>query len=382
MPSIPLALLSVLLAAAAPPARAVDITASDGTKLTATHFPAAGPGPAVLLMHMCNTTRSSWEPVARQLSAAGIHALTVDNRGFGESGGPRFTGARPEVQRALRQQWAGDFDAALAWLASQPGVDRTRIGAGGGSCGVDNAVKFASRHADVRSLVLLAGPTDQAGLDFLASNPWLPVFTAAAADDRYDLQAPEMMRFLAEVSGNSRNQFVGFERGGHGTELFDPHPDLPRQIVTFLVDTLITAPADASAPVSRRATAASALWAAVAQPGGAGKATQVFREARRRDPAAFVFPEPILNGLAYARLRDGDVDDAIALFALNVEAYPASANAQDSLADGYLAAGRHDLALAAAQKCLELLPADPLDDEFKAQVRQAAEDKIAKLKPR
>ena|SRR5438552_13172584 len=91
MKPLVLVLLMVSPAVAAPPApRDVDITAPDGVKLKATYFAAARPGPAVLLLHMCITTRASWEPVARQLSAVGISALTIDNRGFGESGGPRF----------------------------------------------------------------------------------------------------------------------------------------------------------------------------------------------------------------------------------------------------------------------------------------------------
>ena len=59
---------------------------------------------------------------------------------------------------------------------------------------------------------------------------------------------------------------------------------------------------------------------------------------------------------------------------------PTSANAQDSLADGYVAMGQNDLALAAEQKCLELLAADKINDQFKQQLRHAAEEKIAKLK--
>src|SRR5437016_7819989 len=101
----PLMLLLVLswsaVAAAPPVGREVEIIASDGTSLKATYFAAARPGPAVLLMHMCITTRASWESVAKPLSAAGISALMIDNRGFGESGGPRFDPAKPEVQRQL-----------------------------------------------------------------------------------------------------------------------------------------------------------------------------------------------------------------------------------------------------------------------------------------
>ncbi len=68
------------------------------------------------------------------------------------------------------------------------------------------------------------------------------------------------------------------------------------------------------------------------------------------------------------------------MFRLNVEAYPTSANAHDSLADGYIANGQNDLALAAEEKCLELLPPDTINPQFKAALRQVAEQKIAKLK--
>ena len=67
--------------------RIVDLTAADGTKLKATFFAAAKPGPGVLLLHQCNGDRKGWDGLAQQLSAAGINVLTVDNRGFGESGG-------------------------------------------------------------------------------------------------------------------------------------------------------------------------------------------------------------------------------------------------------------------------------------------------------
>lgn len=368
-------------AAAAPPdARDVDIIAADGTALKATFFAAARPGPAVLLMHMCITTRTSWAPVAEQLRAAGISALTIDNRGFGESGGPRFESGTPEVQRQLNEQWPGDFDAAFAWLVNQPGVDKSRIGLGGASCGVHNAVRLASRHPEVRALVLLAGGTDAAGMKYLDANAWLPMFTAAAADDEFDSQAPQLMRWFAEVSGNPRNRFVGFTDGRHGTEIFGPHPELPRQIVAWLVDTLAKSPANPAARFTRRKTAMSDFWAVATQRNAAANATRLFRDARQRDPTVVLFPEFVLNQLAYARLQGGDTDDAVELFKLNVEAYPTSANAQDSLADGYAARGQDDLALAAEQKCLELLPADKIDDRTKAALRQAAEQKLAKLK--
>ena len=373
-------LLSVGIAySQAPSAKDVDIIAPDGTKLRATFF-AAKPGPGVLLLHMCNTARKSWEPVAKELAEKGINALTIDNRGFGESGGPRFEGASPEVLKQLNKKWPGDFEAAYDYLVAQPRVDKARIAVGGGSCGVTNALALAEQHADVKALVLLAGSTDLVGIDYIAHKPEMPIFTAAAADDEYNPATLQLMQWFSEISGNPRTKFSGFKDGRHGTEIFGPHPELVDQIAAFLVDTLVTSPVDLKAAITPRKTPASEFWTLVNQPKGATKAAAVFHEARQRDPKAFVFPEFPINLLGYARIQAGAKDEAIELFKLNIEAYPASANAQDSLSDGYLAAGKNDLALAAEQKCLELLPTDTNGVQFKTQLEQVAKEKIAKLK--
>ena len=387
--------------------RDIDLTASDGIHLKATFYAAnrsGHPTPAVMLLHMCNTDRKSWTPVAEQLATTGISALTIDNRGFGESVDPRQQGASREVQRQIAEKWPGDFDTTFAWLLSQPGVDKNRIGGGGGSCGVNNVVKLASRHPEIRSLVLLAGPADPTGVNYLRQNAWIPLFTAAAADDEYMSDAPQLMRWYVDVTGNPRSKSVGFKDGRHGTEIFGPHPELPKQIVAFYVDTLEKNPAVANAKFTPKTTPASQFWTAASEPGGASRAAQVFHDARRRDPDAFVFPESMVNVLGYERIQAGGIHvvganlpaqntappsasdaaqakaDALTLFKLNAEAYPESANAQDSLADAYLANGQKTEALAAEEKCLELLPNDKANDQFKAQLRQAADEKIAKLK--
>ena len=376
-------LVAGLPAVAAEPAgpRPVDVSAPDGTKLKATYYAAAKPGPGVLLLHMCNSNRKAWEPVGRQLSAAGIHALALDYRGYGESGGERFENDGQKQRQVVTEKWPGDVDAAFAALLGQPGVDPKRIGAGGGSCGVDEAIQLARRHPEVGSLVLLAGGTNRQGREFLQRTRWLPVFAAAAADDQYDADALRSMQWLADLSGNPRNKFVGFPDGRHGTEIFEPHPELPRQIVEWYVDTLVKAPADSKAAVAPRRTPTSEFWAVLDAPGGVGKAVQMFRDARQRDPKAYLFPEGIMNQVAYERMQSGQAQDAIELFKLNTEAYPSSANTYDSLGDGYLAAGQNELALQATQKCLELLPADKIGEEAKKLIRQSSEQKLAKLKP-
>lgn len=373
-------LTSVLLFAAvgfAQSQKDVDIPAPDGIKLRATFFTAAKPGPGVMLLHMCNTTRKSWEPVAKGLSERGINALTIDNRGFGESGGPRFEGGTTEVLNGLREKWPADFEAAYQFLASQPGVDKNRIALGGGSCGVTNAVKLAESHPDLKALVLLAGNTDVRGYNFLLNHPQIAIFAAAAADDEYDSTAEQLMQWTSEISQNPRSKFEGFPNGKHGTEIFGPHPELVQHIVAFFSDTLSS---NSKGAVTPRKTPAAEFWMAANEKGGGARAAQMFHDARSHDPKAVPFAEFPMNLLAYDRLQSSDKEDAVELFKLNAEAYPKSANAQDSLSDGYLATGQKDLALAAEEKCLELLPGDPANADFKAQLKRAAEEKVAKLK--
>ena len=103
----------LLLAAVPPPPspapRAVDLTAPDGKVLKATFFAAPAPGPGAILFEQSNRDRNSWAGVAGQFAAAGIHVLTVDMRGRGNTGGSGY--ADPNREKA-RQTRVGDLDTA------------------------------------------------------------------------------------------------------------------------------------------------------------------------------------------------------------------------------------------------------------------------------
>jgi tetratricopeptide (TPR) repeat protein len=68
------------------------------------------------------------------------------------------------------------------------------------------------------------------------------------------------------------------------------------------------------------------------------------------------FPEGLMNELGYALLRRAKRAEAVAAFTLNVDAFPRSANAQDSLGEAYAAAGDTARAIASYERSLELDP--------------------------
>jgi len=376
--SAPLLALALLAAPAAATGVPVALSAPDGVKLAATYWAADRPGPGVLLLHMCNSDRSAWNGLGEKLAAAGIHALALDFRSYGESGGEAPEGFGAERQRWIDDKWPGDVDAAFGYLESRPGVDRSRMGAAGGSCGVNQAVQLARRHPEVRTLALLAGTANRAGETFLEDNDWMPLFGAAAHDDG---NAVEMMEWTLALAGNPANVVRSYPDGGHGTQIFAVHDDLEPAIVEWFEEHLARHPASRPAPGEQRAerprTPTLELWDELHEPGGGQRVLVRFTAARENDATLPLPPEAAVNLLGYELLNEDRGEDAIAVLRLNVAAHPASPNTYDSLGDIYLALGDPGRAAEMARKTLEALPDDPArDTDFDRLLREAARGKL------
>jgi len=361
-----------------PAPRVVDLKAADGTKLKATYFAAAKPGPGVLLLHQCNQQRKNWDDLAGRLAGTGINVLTLDYRGYGESGGTPYKDlAQDEVTKVVTEKWPGDVDTAFSYLVAQPGVTRGTVGAGGASCGVNQSIQLARRHPEVKSLVLLSGNTDRDGRGFLWRSEKLPMMLGAADDDG---AAVEVMQWLFELSMNPGSKFVHYTSGGHGTEMFAAHKELPGTIVDWYVQTLVKTPGSAPAVSVLSKRGAPVILEAIDLPGGASAIAERLAEARRRHPKANLFSEAIANQLGYEHLQSGDSQGAVEILKLNAVAYPNSPNVYDSLSDAYLADGQKDLARENAKKALELLKSDTTDPEAQRKaIQESAETKLKQL---
>jgi len=385
----------------------VDLKSTDGTLLKATFFAAGKPGPGVLLFHQSNRPRTSWDDVAQQLAAAGINTLTIDERGYGESGG----------KKEAREMYQGaDLDAAFVYLVSQPSVKRDVIGAGGaGWLGVDDSVETARRHsAEVKSLLLMSGETLLPQLRFLRQASQLPGLFVVSDDDEYP-PTVEAMEWLYDCSASPQKQFIHYigpkapwlwyetsnatkvpATGSHGTDLFKRHPELPATIVDWFVTTLIRTPGHAPAD----AVASAAILNEIEMPGGLARVAQRLMEARRKDPNAQLWPEVNLDIIGEDHTREADVEKkaghlreaememkaGIEVFKLNLLAYPDSADAHYNLADAYLQVGDKALARQYAEKALAMIDshAAPLSswsdtEQRRAEIRSAVEDVLKKL---
>jgi tetratricopeptide (TPR) repeat protein/Spy/CpxP family protein refolding chaperone len=397
--------------------RVVDLKASDGTVLKASYFAAAKPGPGVLLLHQSNRTRKSWDELAGQLAAAGINTLTLDMRGFGESGGMPNTKLTDEERAKVRAMRTGDVETALQYLAVQPGVKREIIGVGGaGEFGVGRSVEVARQHsAEVKSLVLLSGETLQDGLQFLRQASQLPGLFVVADDDEYP-PTVEAMEWLYINSSSPGKKFVHYSaaqdapwiwyetsdaskvpaKGGHGTDMFKPHPELPGLIVDWFVTTLIKTPGHAPADALASAAILNQLWTSE----GVVRVKQQLMEARQRDPQVQLWPEVNVDIIGEDHVREGEserkagqlrearmqIDTAIEIFKLNLLAYSDSADAHYNLADAYLKNGQKDLARQYAEKALAMIDSHkaPLSswsdtEQRRAEIRSGVQDTLKEL---
>jgi hypothetical protein len=367
--------------------RLVDIKSTNGTILHGTYFAAPKPGPGVLLFHQSNRTRKSWDDIGRRLAAAGITALTIDT----------------DPNKTRRQRWPGDLDAAFGFLASQPGVNGNVIGIGGaGVIGVEDSVETARLHpAEVKSLVLLSGETES--LEFLRQASQLPELFVADDNDEYPpiVEAMELLYVTASSPGRKFVHYAASHEapwlwyepfdigkvpatGGHGTDMFRVHRELPGIIVDWFVTTLIKTPGHAPADT----VACASVIKQIQMPGGVAQVTQQLIEDRRKDPDAQLFPEITVSTIGQDYMRAGEAKSAVEVLKLVLLAYPESADANETLGETYLADGQKDLARKHAEKALAVLDSHKLPasswtdtEQYRGEIRRGAEKILKQLTP-
>lgn len=87
---------------------------------------------------------------------------------------------------------------------------------------------------------------------------------------------------------------------------------------------------------------------------GVGSARARHRTLLASRPDSVHFGESLLNTLGYLFLSEERVEEAIAVFEMNVEAYPEAPNPYDSLGDAYSEAGRLEDARRSYERAVEL----------------------------
>ncbi|WP_430390171.1 tetratricopeptide repeat protein [Dyella sp. 20L07] len=119
---------------------------------------------------------------------------------------------------------------------------------------------------------------------------------------------------------------------------------------------------------------------ALTQQGKAASIKSMYQVACADEPLEHCIDQDAFNNRAYNELKAKRPDIAIVLFDLVAWSHPTSANAQDSLADGYVALGQKDEARGASRRVLALIDNDAsLDGASRQQLKAASERRLKDL---
>lgn len=190
---------------------------------------------AALLLHMMPATKESYDGLAKALNKNGFATLAIDLRGHGESRNAAngetldYTKFENEQHQASRL----DVDAAFNFLA-QKGFAPAQIGLVGASIGANLTLDAMARYKEILRGALLSpgldyrGVTTEQPIRALEQNQ--KVWIIVGEDDEYSAESSRKLQSINPIAAT----LTIFEGADHGTNLFNPQPNLINDIVKFL----------------------------------------------------------------------------------------------------------------------------------------------------
>ena len=104
---------------------------------------------------------------------------------------------------------------------------------------------------------------------------------------------------------------------------------------------------------------------------GLKAALEKYSELKENKKTEYKYPidEFDMNDLGYMYLSEGKIDEAIAIFKLNVQNFPESWNCYDSLGEAYMNAGKDELAIKNYERSIELNPQNEAGTEMLKKIK-------------
>jgi dienelactone hydrolase len=188
--------------------------------------------PAVILLHSGLSDRHAYHELEVALAKAGLAVLNIDWRGKGKSTGK---GQYFELSRAERDKGHLDAMAAVNYLASQPGVDASRIGILGTVIGARYAMAALAEDARIKTGVVLTGyiATDKEKT-YLTSQK-IPVLYVTS---RGHSRVTQALTELYNLTKDNGSELLTYDGGAIGYQLFKLDDQLLPHVVRWMKEKL------------------------------------------------------------------------------------------------------------------------------------------------
>lgn len=194
---------------------------------------------AVLMLHQCNFNRTMYAQIGQGLAEVGIHALSIDLRGFGDSATDAFDMAKADELSAqessalikkLYKLWPSDAMTGLEFLQDKVGANG-KIAVIGASCGGSLALKLSASFP-FSAVILLSSAQGEKNLQrYEHLLQFAPTLLIASVEDEAAYQSAQK---LFAVAKNVASKFLSYTGDAHGHPLFKQDPFLQSEIVNWL----------------------------------------------------------------------------------------------------------------------------------------------------
>ncbi len=200
----------------------ITLATDDGVKLSAYYLPSDS-SRGVILLHMLNSNKESYDELAKLLNKKGYSLIAVDFRGHGKS----ELNWR-SFESADFKKMTLDVKSAHEFLAGKNISDVYIVGA---SIGANTAITYVADN-DVKAIVLLSPGLDyrSVGAGEPAQSYESPVFIAVSEEDEYSYESSKAIYDLVK---SSDKEIKVYKNAGHGTAMFGK-TDLKEKIVSWL----------------------------------------------------------------------------------------------------------------------------------------------------
>ena len=194
----------------------------------------------VVLVHGAKHDQQTYYHMAPELVKRGIAALRFDWRGKGQSVAPGKEKGGADSSETNEKVYL-DVKAAIAFLASQKGIDPSRIGLVAATLGTNHTLRAALGDSRIKTVVLLTSNNVPKGeaMQFLTTSD-TPILAIASLEDlNYNSGSlAEATRQAYGMSKSKGSEILLYDDAGRGSEMFKAKPELQGIVLRWLEEKL------------------------------------------------------------------------------------------------------------------------------------------------
>lgn len=197
----------------------------------------------VLMLHQCNYNRTMYNTIGEQLAQRGIHALSLDFRGFGESINEKYNVKNirklPQVERgqawsSMSSHWPSDVQLAFDYLKAKMHKDG-KIGIIGASCGGSQAITLAEKENISAISFFSSSQSDKNIARYAKTLVEKPSLIIASENDGRTFTSAQQ---LFKTAKHANSKMISYKGSMHGYPLLDSDRELAQTIVAWFDNNL------------------------------------------------------------------------------------------------------------------------------------------------